>query len=85
MKKVLVFSAALLLMLGGCARHYVITLSNGAQIGARSKPKLNGNVYTYKDALGNDSQIMVGRVTEIAPASMTQDSGGRFLPAPAKR
>lgn len=67
----------------GCARHYVITLSNGTQIGANSKPHLKGGAYIFKDAEGHKSYIPAGRVTEIEPASMSrkQQTKLKFLPS----
>ena len=73
-----------LLALNGCARHYVITLTNGTQIGAVGKPKLRDNVYLFKDAAGRESRIAAGRVSEIAPASTVQDRKTMFNAAPAK-
>jgi hypothetical protein len=74
-----------LLALNGCARYYVITLTNGRQIGAIGKPRLQGNAYTFKNMSGRASQISSGRVAEIAPASMTRDNDKTFTPAPVKR
>ena len=68
----------------GCASHYVITLSNGMQIDTKGKPKLKDNSYTFKDALGRESSISAGRVSQIAPASMAKDSHSTFNPQPAK-
>lgn len=63
----------------GCARHYVITLTNGARITTLSKPKQQGPVYVFKDAKGQPARISVGRVREIAPASMAQEEGSQFM------
>ena len=73
-----------LLALNGCARHYVITLTNGTQIGAVGKPKFKDNVYVFKDASGRESRIASGRVSEIAPASMVREQQTMFNAAPAK-
>jgi hypothetical protein len=72
------------LALSGCARHYVITLTNGNQIGAFGKPQLKGGVYVFKDASGRDAYIGAGRVTEIAPASMMPNKKTMFKAKPAK-
>jgi hypothetical protein len=77
----LVFAAGVLC---GCARHYVITLSNGSRITTSSKPRLQNGYYVFKDALGQDSYVGAGRVTEIAPASMSDKSGRPFISAPPK-
>ena len=69
---------SLLLLLGlgvcsGCAQHYIITRTNGAQIGARSKPHLKNGAYVFKDMEGKDAAIPAGSVKEIAPASMVKE------------
>jgi hypothetical protein len=70
--KLLLFPAlAGLLLLTGCARTYVLTLSNGDRIQTHGKPRLEKGFYYYKDASGRDaSPVFSGRVSEIAPASM---------------
>jgi hypothetical protein len=73
-----------LLLLCGCARHYVITMSNGSQIGTRSKPQFKNGVYVFKDANGNESYVPAGRVTEIAPASSTPSKPDPFIPQPSR-
>jgi Bacterial protein of unknown function (DUF903) len=72
------------LLLCGCARHYVITLSNGSQIGTRSKPHLKNGFYIYKDALGNESYISEGRVVEISRAGTTSSQPEPFKPEPVR-
>jgi hypothetical protein len=75
------FPALLLLsvLLTGCARNYVITMTNGARVTARSKPKLQGAYYVFRDAKGEPAQVSAGRVREIAPASMAKEEGSQFL------
>lgn len=68
MKKFSLCCALLVLLLGGCARNYVITLNNGTQLGAKGKPKLENGSYVFKDARGQDSAIAAGRVSLIEPA-----------------
>lgn len=68
-----------LVLLTGCARNYVITLTNGARITTTSKPKLQGPVYIFKDAKGQEAQVSVGRVREIAPASLATEEGSQFM------
>ncbi len=59
-----------LVVLTGCAHHYVMTLNNGAQITTASKPRLKAGSYYFKDAKGEEHFVAEGRVREIAPASM---------------
>jgi hypothetical protein len=68
------WSALLLfaLLLTGCTRSYVITLSNGGRIVCAGKPRLNAGIYTYKDVKGDKFTVSELRVREIAPASMSQ-------------
>jgi Bacterial protein of unknown function (DUF903) len=76
-----------LLALCGCARHYVITLNNGSQIGTHSKPRLKEGAYYYKDVEGQKTSVAAGSVREIAPAFMANDKNGTsssFNFAPSK-
>jgi hypothetical protein len=71
--------------LSGCARTYVITLTNGSQIVCAGKPKLEGGHYVYKDVRGEKFTVHTGRVREIAPQDMAggefkTGEGGGFLP-----
>ena len=59
-----------LIGLTGCAHHYVMRLTDGAQITTATKPKLKEGVYYFKDAKGEDHFVPVARVREVAPASM---------------
>ena len=75
----------LAIMLSGCARSYVITLTNGGRVVSSGKPKLKDGIYTYKDVRGEKYTVSELRVREIAPASMSQSefsTGERsgFLP-----
>ena len=72
-------------LLSGCARSYVITLTNGGRVVSAGKPKLKDGYYTYKDVHGEKYTVSELRVREIAPASMSQSefsTGDRsgFLP-----
>jgi hypothetical protein len=72
-------------LLSGCTRTYVMSLTNGGRIVSAGKPKLEGGHYVYKDVTGAKFIVPAGRVTEIAPASMSQSefsTGERsgFLP-----
>ncbi|HEU5124068.1 MAG TPA: YgdI/YgdR family lipoprotein [Verrucomicrobiae bacterium] len=66
----------------GCARNYTIVTNNGSQIGALGKPRLNDDVYLYKDLQGRRNSIPAGRVREIAPSSMITGPATQFNPKP---
>ncbi len=74
MRRVILPLLAGLLVLTGCASHYVITLTNGAALTTTSKPQLREGAYHFKDAKGQESAVSAGRVREIAPASMAGDN-----------
>jgi len=61
-----------LALVSGCARSYVITLSNGGRIVCSGKPKLDKGIYTYKDVRGEKFTVSELRVREVAPASMSE-------------
>ena len=84
MRKYILLIPVCLAALCGCARHYVITMNNGTQIGTTSKPRLQGGYYVFKDARGRESVISAGRISEIAPASMVKADKGPFIPTPQK-
>ena len=67
MKNALLPILMLLIALTGCARHYVLKLTNGSQITAASKPRLKEGSYCYKDVKGEKHFVPAGRVREIAP------------------
>jgi len=73
------------LFLCGCTSSYVIRLNNGLRITTASKPKLQHGYYVFKDAKGNVQQIPQGRVVEVSPASMAEDSDAKFKPPPPKK
>lgn len=81
MKANLFVLAVCLAVCCGCARSYVMTLTNGARITTASKPKLQQGSYVFKDAQGRDSYVPAGRVREITPASMAKDEKARFQPS----
>lgn len=84
MKKIVLVSAASLLLLTGCARNYVITLSNGQHIWSKGKPHLVEGIYYYKDASGHDAKVQQYFVREIAPPSMVTDQNAAFKPVSSK-
>lgn len=75
-----------LLILTGCAQHYVLTLSDGERIRTGSKPRLERGFYYFKDASGHDARpVFAGRVREVAPASMASpDPTSAFRPVQSK-
>ena len=73
MNKHLFFLIAFLTVLSGCSHNYTVTLSNGARVGASSKPKLEGGYYHFKDINGRETVVPEVRVREIAPASMVEE------------
>ena len=76
MKTLLLLAVAGLVLLSGCAsRGYIVTLNNGTQITAKTKPQLEGNRYVFENAEGEKGYVPAGRVREIAPASMATKSG----------
>ncbi len=80
----LAMAAAAALLGGGCSTHYVMTLNNGMRVTTATKPKLQGGVYVFKDANGQDAYVPAGRVREIAPASMVSEDKPRFSAPPAR-
>jgi hypothetical protein len=85
MKKLILLTLSVPLLLVGCARTYTITFNNGHQIYAASKPKLEGGNYVYKDAKGQPVYVPAGRVREIAPSAMASSRhNSGFNAAPMK-
>jgi|SRR6516225_3009991 hypothetical protein len=70
--------------LTGCARQYVMKLSNGTRVTTAGKPKLKNGYYTFKDAAGNEHRESQNRVLEIEPASMAEEEKTRFTPPKPK-
>ncbi len=74
-----------LALLTGCARHYVITLNSGTQIGAQGKPELRGGSYYFKDAHGKETSVAAGRVSQIETDSSAQRGNkSGFINAPSR-
>jgi hypothetical protein len=61
-----------LIALTGCAHHYVLKLTNGAEVTTATKPKLKDGVYHFKDAQGEDHLVPATRVRELEPASLAE-------------
>jgi hypothetical protein len=57
----------LLILLTGCARTYVITMSSGARITTHGKPKLRGSTYFFEDAKGQPGQVSAGVCGRLRP------------------
>ena len=83
MRKSFLLFALLPLLLAGCARHYVMTLSSGNQITTAGKPRLQDGAFFYTDTKGQPGQISAARVREISPQSMAGEST-TFKPTPTK-
>jgi hypothetical protein len=69
-----------LLLLGGCAQHYVIVRSDFSRLYLNNKPKYKDGYYYFKDADGQPDSISAGRVREVAPANMVDDPTAKFKP-----
>jgi hypothetical protein len=82
MKRSSLLWLVILVCLCGCARHWVITLTNGSQIDSKGKPHRKDTYYVYKDALGREQRIPAGRVQEVGPASMVTEEKPAFNPGP---
>jgi hypothetical protein len=80
MKKTLILLMATL-ALSGCASRYVITMSNGNQVTATTKPRLDRGYYFFKDAQGRNAYVPVGRVREIARGGTVRESNFSVPPA----
>ena len=71
MKKLFLSALAGMLLLSGCASHYVLILTNGERITTKGKPKMVNGYFVYKDASGHEGQpVRAGNVREVSPASM---------------
>ncbi len=60
----------------GCHSTYDIRLNNGEVITSKGKPHLDKerNAWIYTDASGKVNGIPAGRVTQVAPQSMDNES-----------
>jgi len=84
MKRLMVPILLSLVLLCGCAQHYVMKLSNGGRITTSGKPKLKGNDYVYTDIKGRPQRVSQGSVVEIEPASMAKKEKSPFILAPSR-
>mgnify|MGYP000942777103 CR=1 FL=1 len=73
----------------GCARRYLVTLTNGNVYTAAGKPKYDKQAgsYSFKDTKGNVITVPGFRVKEIAPPGLEEkaDFGQTPLNPPRKR
>jgi hypothetical protein len=83
MKNRMICLILVVMALAGCHSMYQITLTNGTRLTAASKPKLVGNNYVFKDAMGREVNLPAGRVQEIQPASMAKEEKSPFIPTPS--
>ena len=82
MKTTVILFLFLVLVLSGCTRHYVLTMNNGTQLVAASKPRLQGGTYYFKDATGNEQTVPQGRVREVSPGTSAKTEANPFKVSP---
>lgn len=80
MKKTLLPALAGLLLLAGCAQHYVIVQTDYSRIYLNNKPQYKDGYYFYKDATGQQTSISSSKVREVSPADMVDDPNAKFKP-----
>jgi uncharacterized protein YcfL len=75
--KNLFFLCLFVVVCAGCRSNYDIHLNNSQVITAKGKPHLDKerNAWVFTDASGQVSAIPAGRVTEVSPQSMDDNSG----------
>ncbi len=61
----LAFLASLVLF-AGCAHEYVIRLANGDRVSSRTKPKLGGTYYSFRDQRGEEQVVARKHVVKIS-------------------
>jgi hypothetical protein len=74
---------AVLPILSGCAHRYLLTLRDGAQIIAISKPKLEGANYHFRHETGGECVISKERVAKIATGTVETKQENEPTPAAA--
>ena len=70
------------LVLAGCSRHYVLTMNNGTQVVAASKPRLQDGSFYFKDAAGKEQTVPQGRVREVSPGTTAKQEANPFKVGP---
>ena len=69
----------------GCAHQYLMQLSNGDQIFAYSKPKLQGANYHFTGELGGKHIIPQSRVVKIKAVTVVKEEPKPVAPAQPKQ
>jgi hypothetical protein len=69
----------------GCARHYVLRLTNGYRVDSFGKPRRVESHYYYKDVRGDEHFVPAGRVLEIGPASMMKEERNSTKPGKSSK
>jgi hypothetical protein len=79
-------SAAILAVLSGCASHqYLLKLSDGAQVIAVTKPKLQGNDYYFTDDSGQQDVVPKSRVVKVQAISLVKEEQPAPKPTTPKK
>ena len=68
-------------ILCGCAHQYLIKLTNGDQILAVSRPKLQGTNYHFTGEMGGKHIIPENRVVKIKPVTVVREEAKPSAPA----
>ncbi len=71
-------------LLAGCRTRYDVTLNSGSVIIARSKPRLKGSYYVFKDGAGREVELHAFRVRQIEARSAGAKSSEPFIGQPRK-
>ena len=64
---------ACLFLCCGCATHSMLTLNTGGQLTSQDLRKIEHGAYLFKDPAGQEQWVPMGRVHEVAPASMVAE------------
>jgi hypothetical protein len=72
-------------VLCGCAHQYLMELSNGDQILAFSKPKLQGTNYHFTGEMGGNHIMPENRVVKIKAVSVVKKEVKPLAPAKPKK
>ena len=80
---VLVMTACLF---AGCASPYKVTMTNGAVMTSKGKPKLDksNNTYTFVDTMGRTNSIPSFRISQIEPQPRGYSEETKFKGNPTK-
>jgi hypothetical protein len=72
-------------VLCGCAHQYLIKLTNGDQLLAFSKPKLQAGNYHFTGEMGGKNIIPQNRVVKIKTVSVVREEAKPLAPAKPKQ